>query len=65
VLLQLSTLPFVQVYKNRDPGAQFLDPKLEINKYATDPKTVLRQLAQSLHTMRGDSAATVLVMVNF
>ena len=65
VLLQLSTLPCLQVYKSRDPGAQFLDPALEFNKCATDPKTASRKLARALHVTRGDSAATVAVMMNY
>ena len=55
----------MQVYKNQNPGAQFLDPALGFNKYATEPKTVSRKLAQALHAMRGDSAATVSVMMNY
>ena len=65
VLLQVSTLLFVQVHKICDTNASFLDPALEFNTCATKPKTVSRKLAQALYVTREDSNATVSGTMNY
>ena len=64
VLLQLSCLPYVQMWKRRKHDAPFLDPPHDYDRDLTTA-SLARKLSRDLHQTRGDAAATVQVMLGY
>jgi len=64
VLLPLSHLPYVQVFKKREPDAPYLDPPYEYHKCLTE-SSLARRLTNDLFQARGDSAATVQILLGY